>query len=253
MSLIDDLITSVDFPDAVVKDVRVGVTWTAVVSERCGLAKTYGVPVAHSTRVRDAGMLIGKSARELARYAESPVQIEASIGVAALNSMIEPRGEIAGNALSLFKEMGVGKRAVMVGLFHTSIDRLVATCEEFWIIEQNPALIDEANHILPPTAAVSVLPRADVVAITGSTLVNHSLEPLLGLCPQAFIIVLGPSTPMLPVLHQYGANVVAGTEVLNVEPVLAQISQGGGRIHPRTFGDNIRFRMMTEISAEATD
>ena len=69
MSMIEDLIANVDHPDAVVQDVRVGVTWTGVVSARCGLAKTYGIPVAHKVRIRDAGRLIGKKAIELAEYA----------------------------------------------------------------------------------------------------------------------------------------------------------------------------------------
>jgi uncharacterized protein (DUF4213/DUF364 family) len=244
MQLIDDLIANVDYPDAIVRDVRVGVTWTGVLSERCGLAKTYGIPVAHKVRIRDAGKLIGKRAIELAEYAKSWNQVEASIGVAALNSMLEPKGQIADNALHLFKEKAVGKRAVMVGRFPVSIDDIVMAAKEFWIIELNPTLVDPADHILPVTAAPSVLPKAEVVAITGSTLINQSLEHFLTLCEQAFTIVLGPSTPMLETFFRYGVNVIAGTEVVDPEPVLRVISQGGGRIHPRTFGDDIRFRML---------
>ena len=244
MPLIDDLIASAEYPDAIVNDVRVGVTWTAVVSEHCGLAKTYGIPVAHKVRIRDAGNMIGKKAIDLAEYAKSWNQVEASIGVAALNSMIGPKGSLEGNGLKLFKEKAIGKHAVMVGRFPISIEEISASAKEFWILELNPAIVNPEGRVLPVTAAPTVLSTADVVAVTGSTLINQSLEYFLSLCKQAFTIVLGPSTPMLDVLYDYGANVIAGTEVLRPEGVLAVLSQGGGRIHPRTFGDDIQFRMM---------
>jgi uncharacterized protein (DUF4213/DUF364 family) len=246
MSLLDDLIAGVDYPDAIVKDVRVGITWTAVVSERFGLAKTYGIPSAHSVHVRDSGKLVGKRAVDLAQYAKSWNQLEASIGVAALNSMIQPKGVIEENALDLFKNKAVGKRAVMVGRFPVAMDELIDTAEDFCIVELNPALVDVEEQVLPVMAASSVLPAAEVVAITGSTLITQSLEYYLSLCRQAFIIVLGPSTPMSDVLFRYGASVVAGTEIVSPDIVMSVLSEGGGRLHPSTFGDDIRYRLMAK-------
>jgi len=245
MSLIDDLIAGVDYPDAVVRDVRVGVGWTAVLSARCGVAKTYGIHSTQHVRIPGAGELIGLPAIEMAQFARSLNQLEASLGVAALNSMIEPKGEIGANAMDLFKEKLRGKRAVMVGRFPVEIRELVEAATDFWILELNPALIDESERVLPVTAAPSVLSTAEVVALTGSTLVTQSLEYYLSLCRNAYTIVLGPSTPLSEVLFRYGADVVAGIEVVNPDAVLAVISQGGGRMHPSAFGKTIRYRMLT--------
>jgi uncharacterized protein (DUF4213/DUF364 family) len=59
------------------------------------------------------------------------------------------------------------------------------------------------------------------------TLVNHSLEKLLNLCnPQATVLLLGPSTPLSPILFGHGINVLSGSVVTDIDPVLAAIKQG---------------------------
>lgn len=147
--------------------------------------------------------------------------------------------------MDLFKERLRGKRAVMVGRFPVEVAELAQSAADFWILELNPALVNPEERVLPVTAAPSILSAAEVVAVTGSTLITQSLEYYLSLCPTAYTIVLGPSTPLSEVLFRYGVNVVAGTEVVNPDALLAVISQGGGRIHPSTFGNAIRYRMMT--------
>jgi uncharacterized protein (DUF4213/DUF364 family) len=68
----------------------------------------------------------------------------------------------------------------------------------------------------------------DVVAITGMTLLNQTLEGLLKLCsPKAYVILLGPSTPLSPVLFNYGVDIISGSIVEKIDPVLQVISQGG--------------------------
>ncbi|MFO8011204.1 MAG: DUF364 domain-containing protein [Dehalococcoidia bacterium] len=43
------------------------------------------------------------------------------------------------------------------------------------------------------------MPRADVVAITSTSLINHTFEDLIQLCDaNALVIMLGPSTPLSP-------------------------------------------------------
>jgi len=52
-------------------------------------------------------------------------------------------------------------------------------------------------------------------------------EGLIRLCrPGVFVLVLGPTTPLSPVLFDYGANVISGTLVTDPETVLRYISQG---------------------------
>ena len=80
---------------------------------------------------------------------------------------------------------------------------------------------------LPADMATEVLPQADMAAITGTSLINHTFEGLVKLCrPGALVIVLGPKAPLSPVLFDYGVDVVSGTKVVDVEAVLRCISQG---------------------------
>ena len=87
MSVLDDLLASLT-GDCAVRHVLVGAHLTAVCSSRCGLAATVVDDRPHQRAVRDAGRLHLKSARELAEYARSDDPTEASIGVAAINSLI---------------------------------------------------------------------------------------------------------------------------------------------------------------------
>jgi uncharacterized protein (DUF4213/DUF364 family) len=80
---------------------------------------------------------------------------------------------------------------------------------------------------LPVSAAEIVIPEAQVVAITGMTLLNHTFEELLSLCdPDAYVILLGPSVPLSPVLFDWGVDILCGSVVTAFDEVLAAVRQG---------------------------
>ena len=110
----------------------------------------------------------------------------------------------------------------MVGRF-PFVPRLRPRVGELVVLEQDPGPDD-----LPADQAPEILPGAEVVAITGMTLINHTLEGLLALCsPETFVILLGPSTPLAPLLFDYGVDILSGAVVTAIEPVLRIVSQGG--------------------------
>lgn len=223
MRLLDELLASVA-NDTPVRSLLVGVHWTAVCSRGCGLAATMMGGGRHGhERVREVGRLHLKPARELAELARSDNLLEASIGVAALNSLLEVDGRALEpiNAARLLVEQGRGKRVALVGHF-PFIAELRAAATTLWVLEQSPV-----EGELPAEAASEVLPQAEVVAITGAALINHTLEDLLGLCRErAWVVVLGPSTPLSPVLFDHGVSVLAGTIVVDEEAALKTIAQG---------------------------
>jgi len=217
-------------PDNPVAEVRIGLHWTAVVVEKedgrqCGLASTLepdhhhtGVPV-----IPDPGNLASLSARELAGWIQSDIPLRRSVGCAAINALIpQDRSRwVDQNAEEAILEYGRGKKSVLIGHFPFA-DRLRDHLEDFKVLDQDPSGDD-----LPASAAPEVLPEADLVAITGMTFINHTLPDLLALCQtQAFVLVLGPSTPLSPVLAQYGVNLLAGSVVEDIPAVLAALSQG---------------------------
>jgi uncharacterized protein (DUF4213/DUF364 family) len=223
MSLLDDLLATVT-EDVAVRAVLVGAHWTVVCSRGCGLAATYlgAGPHGHSM-VREAGRLHLKSGRQLAELARSDDLLEASIGVAALNALLEvdEGGAQEVNAVEVLCEQGKGKRLALVGHF-PFIPRLRQSAGQLWVIEQRPV---EGEY--PAEAAADLIPQAEVVAITGSALINHTLEGLLALCqPEAAVMILGPSTPLSAVLYDYGATMLSGARVVDEAAVLQTVGQG---------------------------
>jgi uncharacterized protein (DUF4213/DUF364 family) len=223
MSILDDLLLTLA-PDAPVRSVLVGAHWTAVCSRHCGLASTPTGEKPHGhERVREVGGLHLKTALELAELARSDNLLEASIGVATINSLIEVEREhvTESNARDVLAEHGRGRAVALVGHF-PFIPQLRPLTRELWVIEQQPI---EGEY--PAEAAADLIPQADVVAITGTALINHSLEGLLALCRLGtFVMILGPSTPLSPVLFGYGVAMLSGAWVVDEEAALRTISQG---------------------------
>jgi uncharacterized protein (DUF4213/DUF364 family) len=223
MGILDDLLATLP-DDAVVRSVLVGVHWTVVCSRGCGLASTISGDKPHGhARVRDVGRLHLKSARELAEYARSDNPLEASIGLAAINSLldVDERHAVEINAADVLAERGRGKNVALVGHF-PFIPLLRGQVGRLWVIEQRPA---EGEY--PATAATDLIPQADVVALTGSALINHTLDGLLALCRrESLVMVLGPSTPLSPVLFEHGVALLSGTLVVDEAAVLRTVGQG---------------------------
>jgi len=223
MNILDDLLDSLDM-DAPVRSILVGAHWTAVCSRFCGLASTFTGDKPHGhAPVRDVGHLHEKSARELAKYARSDNLLEASIGVAAINSLldVDESRAVEVNAVEMLIEHGRGRNVALVGHF-PFIPKLRPAVGQLWVLEQRPV---EGEY--PTEAAADLIPQADVVAITGSALINHTLDGLLALCrPGALVMALGPSTPLSPVLFDHGVGILSGSKVVDEAAMLRTVGQG---------------------------
>jgi uncharacterized protein (DUF4213/DUF364 family) len=221
MGALDDLISSLS-EDSVVREVHICVFWTAVVSKHCGLASTFHEPHPYHRPVRNVGSLTQLSALQLAQYARSDNVLEASIGMAAINSLMEidEAKYIEENAFDILALKGRGKNVAIVGRFPW-IPKLRSIARTLWVIEQRPQ-----EGELPAEAAEEVLPQADVVGITGASFINHTVERLLDLSKNRFVVMLGPTTPLSPVLFDYGVDVLAGVKVVEADKTIRSISQG---------------------------
>jgi len=224
MKILDDLLSTIN-NDYKVRDIRQGPYLTSVVSSGCGLATTPHNTSFHHDHfpIQETGMLHKKTAKELAALAYSKKQYEAAIGMAALNSLLDLDKTHFSliNAADLIEENGRGKTVAIVGHF-PFVERIRKTAKELHVLDKHPYEGD-----LDASKAHEVIPQAEVVAITGSAFINHTIEELLGLCQRnTFIIVLGPSTPLSTVLFDYGVHIICGTRVVDSEVVLRYISQG---------------------------
>ncbi len=224
MKIIDDLISTLNF-EAAVQDIRQGIFHTGVLTRYCGLAATLPRDALREKPpgVMEPGFLLNKGPMELVRLAYSQRILEAAIGMATINSLLEvdETSCIELNAAELIKEKGKGKRIAIVGHF-PFIPRVREYSKEVWVIEKNPKEGDldeaEADHLIP---------QADVVAITGTALTNHTLDHLLELChPGTYVIMLGDTAPLSSVLFDYGVDAISGTRVADPELALRCVSQG---------------------------
>ncbi|MBU1108707.1 MAG: hypothetical protein KKB51_18670, partial [Candidatus Riflebacteria bacterium] len=127
-----------------------------------------------------------------------------------------------GNALELAAHLGKGKRVAVVGHF-PHMENISRNAAEFHIIEKRPQEGD-----LNAEDAVRIIPQADVVAMTGVTCLNDTIEGLLALKkPGAVFIVVGPSVPMSSALFDFGVDVIGGAWVEDEESVFKIAMQGG--------------------------
>jgi len=224
MKILDDLLSTLNY-DAPVRDIRQGPFQTAVMTRNCGLASTLNERDRHHGKapVKEVGFLLEKDAVELARMVYSPSLLEASIGMATVNSLIEVDEQncIELNAADLLLEKGRNKKVAIIGHF-PFVPRLRQAVGELWIIEKRPREGDFSEK-----ETEELLPQADVIGITGTALTNHTIGHLLTLCPpEAYVILLGGTAPLSPVLFDYGIDAVSGTKVVDPKAVLDCVSQG---------------------------
>ncbi|PIX29638.1 MAG: hypothetical protein COZ65_01295, partial [Caldiserica bacterium CG_4_8_14_3_um_filter_35_18] len=124
------------------------------------------------------------------------------------------------NVLDYLEEIGKGKKIVFVGHF-CGLDKIRNVAKELVILERNPQQGDVID-----TASEYVVPEADILAITGSTFANKSIERLLQLS-RGYTVVFGPSAPLSPVLFDYKVDLIGGSLILDKEKAIQAVSQGG--------------------------
>lgn len=238
MKIIDDLILSLKEEDCPVRNVHVCVFWMAVLSKHCGLFSTFKEEgPSHEKGVRDVGRLTQKMAIELAEYAKSSSLLEASIGMATINSLIDIDESkcIEKNAFDLILEKGEGKNVAIIGHFPW-IPKLRESIRNFWVLEQR---LREGD--LPAKEADRILPECDVVGITGTSFINHTLEGLLSLCKKALVILIGPTSPLSAVLFDHGIDAICGSKIIDPDRLIRSISEGA------TFKEVAGVRLLTMI------
>jgi uncharacterized protein len=220
-------------------DIRVGLGYTAVALEdgRCGLAFTLHEKEYEScTVIAEAGTLAGRKASELISWMKQPDETACAIGLATANALINvPHGATETDILDLLPvetEDAVG----MIGYFGPLVDPIKNKARTLHIFERKP--IPDLG-VLPDSAAADLLPQCQVIVISATSLLNHTIDGLLDSCSRAReIAILGPSTPFLPEpFRKRGVTILSGIQVVDSPRTLRVVSEAGGT---RSFGRAIR-------------
>jgi uncharacterized protein (DUF4213/DUF364 family) len=235
-----------------VREVLIGLVWTWCEAEAAGLAMSPGIP----TRTLSwAGTLRGKSIAELAAWLREFEPYRATVGMAAVNTGLNrlrlpapgitlearPEGE---NNLAVFEHFLPdirGRRVVVIGRY-PGLDRF-ATAHglDLTVLERQPGAND-----LPDTACEYLLPEAEWVFITASSIPNKTFPRLTELSRNAVSVLMGPTTPWLPELRHFGIDYLAGVEIADSETLRQTLAEGGG---VRIFDTGVRYRIAPLTSA----
>jgi len=212
----------------VAERVVVGLNWTLVVGpEGAGLAHTPARGTAGCRSLPRAGAYAGRTLADLASLWGAENVFEHAIAVAAVNAYwnrYDTQGS-AVNGLDLIENHG--ERTVMVGRFPGIAER----CPGIAVVEREPR---PGEH--PESALPELLPQAEFVAVTASAIVNGSMAGILARCPQADVIVIGPSTPLAPALFDCGVTALSGFVARDVEKLAQAVIEGGSVASIRPFG-----------------
>jgi hypothetical protein len=228
-------------PEKKIADLRIGLIYTGVLLDdgNAGVAYTFSENFldCHSFF---AGIrpLKGRSTHEVLRCLGSSNMVEASVGIATANALInhekeEKQGGDILDVLELRETDCVG----MVGAFVPMISLLKARVGELLIFELHDR---PAEGVLSAEKAFHELPRCDVALITSTSLINGTMDLLVEAAVKGCrdVVLLGPSTPLIPeIFKPLGVTMLAGLIITDPPCILQVVSEGGGM---RAFGDCVK-------------
>lgn len=191
-----------------------------------------------------AGVLVGRTAAACLEDLFSPHALRRTVALAVLNALTScwqaeaPRTDIEvlqnADAFDVL-ELDRYKKTVVVGALVPLLKRLIKEGADFVVLEKDERTLKgaELEHFRPAEDFTKVLAEADLAVISGTTLLNNSLEGLLKAAkPGAEILLTGPSAGIpLPPLLKRGVTLVGGIEVTDIDALLDLLAEGGSGYH----------------------
>lgn len=227
-----------------VEQLTIGLVWTL-----CRSSHSAGLAMSPSVATRTlpwAGTLAGQTLAQLAGWIKDWEPYKATVGLAAINCAmssqplpygmtLQPQAGASNLAVfDYFLPQLHGKKVVVIG-HYPGIERLAAALD-LTVLERQPL-----NGDYPDPAAEFLLPEADWVFLTASSLSNKTFPRLAELARNATTVLMGPSMPWLPEFHHFGIDYLAGVEIANAHRLQQTVAEGGG---VRIFDNAVRYRIV---------
>ncbi len=167
---------------------------------------------------------IGSSCKAAAQLILSGDPKKASLGMAAFSSLlpdIPSENVIDRNAADIIMELGSDKRVAVIGHF-PFVARMKGKFKELMVFEKQPKDGDLDAVLIPEE-----MPKADVVALTATTLCNGSLAGILDHCSDTAVkLIIGPTTPLCQTTFDLGFDYVAGSIVEDLNLLKKGVVEG---------------------------
>ena len=210
------------------EDLSIFLHWIITKSRRYAFSHLFqGMPGLDQHGCRDTYLreLIGKPVKRLIpELLDSGDTLRISTGMSCLNSALPvPNDVIEGNAVEPFLEIARRMKTCFIGHFPDA-DR--------WREERYPVDVIE---LFPEPGDIhwndshAALAGAEIVFITGLTLVNGTFPEVIRRTPNArYRVLMGPTVPLSPVFLDHGIHLVGSTLILDIERAIDCCRWGAG-------------------------
>lgn len=237
--LIDDLVIGIFFTGVKLSTGHAGCAFTPIAD----IPEAVCCPTT-AARMPQAGNLEGSLVSEVLNYSLDPNVLKSAIGVATLNALSQWIAESEeGNEYHMIKEadgfdllnIQPHETVSLIGAFGPYIRRLKTMGNPFFIIEKNAQTLkpDEMKYFKPEPEMRNALEKSTVVIITGTAIVNHTIDPILSMITNGKrAAIIGPTASLLPdAFFKRGLQVMAGVKILDSDLMIKILKQGGSAYH----------------------
>ncbi len=215
--------------DLTVRELVHGISWTAAVLSDGKTGVAMHTPGETVPRMFDT--MVGLPLRETSKALLSWNMEEASEALAAVNAFYNTVscGYIQEKAKTLD---GIELRGRTVGMIGKMLGHSNMTVESFAEVKKLYIMDrEEKPGALPDSACEFYLPQCDLVIITGSAVINKTMQRLLELSRHAQVILVGPSVSCCPALLSLGIDRLNGRVITQPEAMLRSIVEKRGSVN----------------------
>ena len=236
---VDDLVVGIFFTGVKLSTGHTGVAFTPIGE----IPEAVCCPTS-AARIPNAGNLEDKPVSEMLKYSLDPNVLKSAIGVATLNALSQ---------LIIESEHGVDypivkdtdgfdllriqptETASLIGAFGPYVRKLKIMGNPFFIVERNIQTLrpDEMKYHKPESEMSIALKESEVVIVTGTAIVNHSIDTILSFVGNGKrTAIIGPTASMIPdAFFGRGVNVMAGVRIHEPDLMIKILKQGGSAYH----------------------